>query len=193
MITPHLLVETSYFANLIKKIWRGYCSCEQWFYGLLTDSYTFIIIAALWRKIKVYLENSFLGKISQTEGKDNSIILNESKFVRNLLQVLRIMNNKLKEFLKTSIFSQYKKNLKINLSSLPIKSLSIIMIIALLLNVSLFLLFNKKMTFYGWGMQCLLLFMSISGLFCSASWEEIKRTSLILRYINNRCLIRGSA
>ena len=48
------------------------------------------------------------------------------------------------------------------------------------------LLLHKEIEVLGWSMRVLLLFVAFWVMFCNVGWEELKRTSWFIKYVETR-------
>jgi len=181
-----VLIETSGFVSLLKKINKRICYIEQRLEETYKNSLTHRAVKRIWDKIKNYFKYSFLGRIAGIKEKDNVVILYNSKFAIWLLRVYKNSKNWIVGYLRTSIFVNSAGELKESLFFLPVKIVSTILITAILINIFLFLLFDKEIELLGWILRGSLFFIGLGGLFCNANLHDIKITSLVLRYIGRR-------
>jgi len=115
------------------------------------------------------------------------IILGNSKLISLALGLYRAGKSRLLNYAKTSLAVGFIKNIKKELYLSPIKNTSTIVMSAILTNIFFCIWVNKKTRLLDWIMQILLLFIGITGLLSLASWEDIKKTSFILKWLNNHC------
>lgn len=78
--------------------------------------------------------------------------------------------------------------IKRELYGLPVKTGGIVLFTAVLSNMLLSLLLHKEIEVLGWSMRVLLLFVAFWVIFCKVGWEELKRTSLLIRHVEKRRL-----
>ena len=48
---------------------------------------------------------------------------------------------------------------------------------------------RKEIGVWGWSMRGVLLFVGFGGMFCKAEWDELKKTSCFMRYLEKRRLL----
>ncbi|MFC1674322.1 hypothetical protein ACFL1K_00285 [Candidatus Omnitrophota bacterium] len=110
--------------------------------------------------------------------------MKNSKLVGCLLDVFMMCKDRVISYSRTSIAINLIK--KIYLS--PVQTVSIILIIAILPNIFYNILFNEDIGLWGWALRILLYIVGWGCLFCRAGWEDIKKTSLVLRFVDRQLL-----
>ena len=177
------LIETSGILNLLKKLCFGYYSIEQRVDEIYKNSRTHRLAERLCYWIKVCFSESFLGRIIDIDiaEKDNLVILKNSRFVKWLLRLYRTWENKVRIYLETSATVNLTKEAKKELYFLPVKTFGIIVVTAVPINIFIAIVLNKEIGLLGWAIRGLLLFVGLGGLFCNATWEDIKRTNFFIR------------
>lgn len=182
MNTP--LLETAKVVWLWRILYHRYCLIEKWLQEKYINSQIHKLSTTFYKGIKISFRYSFLGKITELEYKDNSQILDNSKFILWLINEYKIWKNRVTNYSMTSAFFASTQEIKKELYYLPIKTLSIILVVAILTNIFFSLLFKKEIVSLGWAMRLFLLIIGLGGLFCNADREGLKQSSLILKYIN---------
>lgn len=178
------LRETSAFVRLLKKSRGGYCFFEQQLNETYKNSLTRKIVKKIWDRIKTYFGYSFLGKVTEIEDKDSVVILNESRVARWLITSYKKWKLKIISYLNISITYSFKEELKKEFNFFPIRTTSIVAVVAILTNTIFSLLLKKEIGLFGWIMRGLVLFIGLSGLSSQDSWEDIKKTSFFLKRIS---------
>lgn len=112
---------------------------------------------------------------------DNLRILNNSKVIKWLLGAYETWSHRLNNFCRSSIVCASIGETKKDLYFLPIKTIGVILVTAILINTLCSLLSIGKIGLVSWVARGLFLFIGISGLSCDASYEDIKRTSIVFK------------
>jgi len=156
-------------------------------YKIFIGSQTYRLIIRFWEGMKIYLRYSFLGRISHKdkEREDNFFILDNSRFVRCLFNTLQALKLKIANYKKTSDVVKIGSELKQEAHSFPLRTIGIILLAAILTNISLSIVFNKEIGLFHWIIKIILLSIGIGSLGNTADWKTIKERSLFLRFMNN--------
>jgi len=115
--------------------------------------------------------------------EDNLVTLDNSRFIGYLLGIYRTWKYQILNYSSVSRVMNSAKKVKNGLCILPIKTSSIILVTMILTNIFFSVLFNKEIRLLGWLTRAAFLFLGLGGLFCNVSWNEIKKTSFLLRAI----------
>jgi hypothetical protein len=175
------LLNMSISFKLLTNLWGRYCVFEQWLGETYKNSQMHKTIQGLRDKIKLYFRYSFLGSLTEIKEEENNVVLEESKVVRYLINSYKKFKLKVISCSGTSRIGSSLGEIIKGLYFFPIKNLSIIIGVAILTNTIFSLLLKKEIELFGWIIRGLVLFVGLSGLFCNATWEDIKKTSSILK------------
>lgn len=182
------ILKTSIAVRVIKNLWKSYEYLTRWILKIYKDSQLYKKNSKFSQIITICFKYSFLGRITEIrDEQDKAAILNESMFVRRLLDICRTLKSKLMNYLGTSVVVDSAKEIKKDLYPLSIKLGSIIAVTAISINIFLAILLHKEMELLSLTIQVLLLSVGLGGLFCNAKWDEIKKTSLLLRFLDKYC------
>lgn len=176
-----ILTPTSIFITFFKKLYIRYCHIELWLGNLFKNSHISNTIQNFWQTTKITAGYSFLGKISDIEIENYSLVFYNSKFIKNLFQISEILKNKIRFYLERSTSVTWIKETEKELYLSPIKIGSTILIAGILTNILFSFLFYKEIRLLGLVMRGLFLIIGLGGLFCEANWEDIRNTSFILK------------
>ena len=174
--------ETSIAVSLFKYFYKWYGYIEQRVNYIYFNSQTDRLLNIFSEKIKICFRYSFLGRITETK-QINSLVLDNSLVVQYLTNFYKKWKDKITNYLKTSLTISWAKDTKEELYFLPVRMIGIIVVIAIVVNVFLSLALQKQIGLWGWLMRGLFLFVGISGLFCTADWLAIEKSSIFLRKI----------
>ena len=142
-------------------------------------------------RMNVIFRYSFLGRITEIreEGCLKEVLEN-SRFVKRLLKMRNKYRKRVASVLETGSAGRRIVQFKNELYIFPVKVGSIIIVIAILFNVSFYVLFRntmcKEMGLLGWIIEGILLSMGLVGIFCKAGLIDLMETSLFIKWIN-RC------
>lgn len=171
---------TSTTISLCKHLYRSYSFIVKRVSYIYHNSLTYGFINRFWEKIKICLRYSFLGKITETK-QTTSGTLDNSRVVEHLFKFYNKWKDKIILCFKVSSTIDLAKDAKKDLYFFPVRIISIIVVTAITINVFLSIVLQKQISLWGWLIRGLLLFVSISGIFCKADWLTIKRSSVLLR------------
>lgn len=181
-----VLAETSKFVSSARKLQRGYCNFERRLDGVYKNSQIYIIVKKNWKTIKIYGGYSFLGRITEPkEEKGDIAIVNNSAVVKRLKNLSKKWLYNLVFYFKISKSGNLLEQFKKDFYTLPIKTLTTIIIIVITTNIIFSILLKDEINFLGWILRVSLLFIAYGGLSSYLAWENIKKTSYFIRYMNN--------
>ena len=116
-----------------------------------------------------------------TEIKQTSpTILDNSRVAQFLISFYKRWKGKIIHYLRTSSAIEVVKDTKTELYFFPVKTISIIVIIATAANVALSFVLHRQIALGSWLIRGLFLFLAVGGLFCKADWPTVKENSVIL-------------
>lgn len=140
-------------------------------------------------RIIIIFQYSFLGKITENKEGDNlKEIFENSKFVNWVLRIYNDRKKRVAGYLNTSLTVKHVIGFKNELYVFPVKSVSIIVVTAILFNMAFYALFKnsmqKEIGLLGWIIKGMLLLVGLAGLFCEVNLKNLKSSSLFLKWIN---------
>lgn len=180
------LLDTSVIALSLKYLYRCYCRTEQRIGDIYLNSQTYRLINGFWQSIRVSFRFSFLGRITEIREEGNTALLDNSRTVQYLIYFYKRWRDKAIYYLNTSKTVDLTKENKQNFYLLPVKTLSIIVIIAVVTNVTLSIILRRDIGLWGWSMRGLVLFVGLGGLFCDADWSTLKNSSVIFKLVSKK-------
>ena len=148
--------------------------------NIYSNSTTMKLGKKSWKKIKVYFRNSFLGRITELRAKNLSFFLDSVavNYLINLSKRLKFKtDSSLKESTALTLMNRTKKKKKNSL----VRIISMIVIIAIAINIILSFAFQTEITLIGWLVRIFCMFIAILGLICKIDLQTIKTHSNILR------------
>ena len=179
-MTLRKISDASIVISLFRYFYKWYGYIENKLMGIFHNSQTYRLAKGFYGGVKICFRYSFLGRITETR-QTASGILDNSRTVRSLINYYNKWNDKIIHYFKASSTIDLAKNTKEQLDSSPVKIISIIIVTAITINVLLSIALQKQIGLWGWLMRALFLFGAVSGLFCKANWQTIKRSSVCLR------------
>lgn len=176
------MIKTSIFISLLGKLKKTYYRLAGGLKNTYKNSQTHSLFQGINAKLRTYFQYSFLGRVSEvTIERDITVVLGESLFVNWLVKIYRTWKDKIISYLKISLARKAIIELESKLNFMPVKTSSVIMLIAIAINLLLSILVKKQISLAGWFIRLALLSISFAGLFSSVSLREVTKTSFVLR------------
>lgn len=183
------VISTSITFKILNNLWERLCFFEFKINEFYHNSQTCFFVENLYKKSKMILKYSFLGRITEKEQKFNSTFFNSSKFGKCAMNLLRITKNKISTCFNTSSIYGLIKELDNNLISKPIKCISMFVLVTIILNILFVVFLKNKINLLLWFIQLLLLFLAYNGLNTNVDLEVMKKKSFFLKLVNKTCII----
>lgn len=180
------IVQDSKIVQAVKSIARAYTNFERGFDKIYQNSRMYKILDLFWQGTKTNFRYSFLGRITEINGQPNPAILENSSAVKKVTSFFYFWRNRMTNCAKTSALVDSAQGLKKELYSLPVQTGSFIVLIALITNIILSLALHKEINTLGWIIRISLLTASCGGLSSSIQWEELKKNSWVVDYLDSR-------
>lgn len=174
------ILDNSIAISLIKSIFEQYRYNEKILKNIYSKSLTYRLINKFRENVKICLKYSILGRISQKK-KTTFLVLESSQTARYLINFLTRWKDKATRYLVTSLAVILAKDTKEQLNLSPVRVISIIVVIAITVNVILSFFLHKQIGLWGWLIRALFLFVAVSGLFSKADWSTVKRNSVFFK------------
>lgn len=170
-----ILIKGSRFIKILR-------SGHFWLIDIYINSHTYKLINRFKEIIKSGFRYSFLSRIYALDMEINTLIMQESRFVNFWIKLFTAARQRLVNYLKTDqIFGWINcpgEDLQILIGP---KDVGLIIALTILVNIPLSYLFNVRIGLLGWIIRFVFLLLGISGLFCNADWQDIRKTSFIFR------------
>lgn len=173
--------ENSNFLKYLKKIGQNYLILEEKLNFVYINSATYKLTRRNVELIKIGFKFSVFSRITQV---DSGVLINYFETSRIIKIVLRWGHNFKRissECFAASIFFVSIRNLKDDFFLNPIKVGGIIIVITIMTGSIFSIIFKEQIALWHWLMRGLLVSVSLGGLSCDARWDDIKRTSFVLR------------
>jgi hypothetical protein len=178
------ILDTSIVVSFLKHLCRCYFPVEQRIEDMYRNSRTHKLISVFREKIKVCFRFSFLGRITDIKAQRHTIVLDNSRTFHCLIYFYKKLKNKIIFYLNTSKAAGLTKEAKEEFYILPVKTIGIIAVAAIIVNITISVILQRNISLWGWFLRALFLFTGISGLFCNAKWPVVKEGSIFLKRIN---------
>lgn len=185
------LLITSYTARTLKTIYVRYCRPQRWFYDIYRNSAVNEIINSFYKRAIIAFRYSLLGRLTDMENAacGQSALIN-SKVLNCLSNLYSKCSARISGYSNKSKIFYSAIELKSELRFHPAKAGGVIIFTAVLTNIVLSLLLHKEISSFGWGMRWVLLAVGLLGMFCKVGWEELKRTSWLMKHVEKQRLLR---
>lgn len=174
--------DTSIITSLFRYFFRWHSQFGQRINTIYHNSQIFRLAKGSWTRIKISFRYSFLGRITETR-QISSGVLDNSKLIQYLFNSYKKWKHKVIQLPQFSSTADLAKDTKKALYSFPVRIISIIVIIAITINVIFSFVIQKEISLWGWLMRGLFLVAAVIGLFCKADWQTIKKNSVFLRKV----------
>jgi len=174
------ILGTSITVLLWRQLFRWYGQIEQRVDFIYLNSQTFRLTKRVLESIKACFRYSLLGRITEIK-EENPEILGNSRAVQYLIDSYKGWKDKVIYYSKTSSTISLAKDTQRELYLSPVRIISLIVVIAILVNVALSVILQKQIELWGFLIRVLFLFAGTAGLSCEADWPAVKESSIFLR------------
>lgn len=171
---------TSIIISLFRYFFRWHSQLGQRMNTIYHNSQVFRLAKGFRARIIICFRDSFLGRITET-GQISSRVLDNSKLVQYLFNSYKKWKVKIIQLHQFSSTADLAKDTKEDLYSFPVRIISIIVIIAVTINVIFSFVLQKEISLWGWLIRGLFLVAAFFGLFCKEDWQTIKKNSVFLK------------
>ncbi len=175
------IIENSILISLAKRLAKGQSAFADLLYRIYAESRIYRVIRGLFIRTKIYFKFSFLGKITDLERQQDIAVLQESAVIRWLVNLYKIVKQRISIYLTYSRTNSLYLSLKKSFYFFPVKTISTIVISAVITNTALSIFLKREIGLLSFFMRLLLLFAGLSGLNSQADWPTAKENSLVLR------------
>lgn len=180
------LVQDSKIVQAARNIAWAYNNLERGLDKIYQNSRVYKTLDLFWRGTKINFRYSFLGRITEINDQPNPAILENSLTVKKVIRFFYSWQDRITNCAKTSALVGNAQGLKKELYSLPVQTGSFIVLSAIITNIILSLVLHKEINTLSWIIRISLLIVSWGGLSSPVQWEELKKTSLVVDYLNRR-------
>ena len=111
------------------------------------------------------------------------VVLYDSIFGRRIINLYKKSQNRISNYLKTSLFESWSGAVKKEFSLYSLKAVSVILILAVVINLVLSVIFGSVLGLPRIVVLSSFLIIAVMGLLCDVNWPTIKRGSVILRIL----------
>ena len=180
------LTQGSQTIRAVKSIAKVYNDLERGFNQIYQNSQIHKTLKRFWQGTKTNFRYSFLGRITEINDQPNPAILENSAVVKKVSRFVYSWQDKITNCAKTSALVDNAQGLKKELYSLPVQTGSFIVLSAIITNIILSAALHKEINTLGWIIRTSLLTASWGGLSSPVQWEELKKTSWAINYLNRK-------
>lgn len=174
--------EGSIFLRCLKKPIQVYLTLEDKISYIRLTSLSHLFVDMIAKLIKTGFKFSIFGRLTEKEDVSRNF-WEGSRITQVVLEWIKNSKNRVTDSSTTSILFSSVESLKYTFFSRPLWAGSIIIITSIITNLTLSFILQKQIALQGWMIRGLLLFIGISGLFSNVNWQDLERTSLVLRKI----------
>lgn len=168
-----IIVRNSFFISLLKKVPGAVYRLKRWKDNVYEHSQTYRLIRTLLMGTKNNFKYSFLGRITEKGIGYDTVIWDNSRFIRYPSDLASKWKVRISDYLRTKYFP-------------PVKAIGVVVLAVVLIEAIFPLAMNKGVAFMGWIIKGALLFAGLAGLFCEANLKDLVGTSLFLRWISHQ-------
>ena len=161
-----------FFEDIVEKVYKDSVICNK---------------AKAFRKSMVlYLNQSFFGKITG-ERSEVPLYIGNSKAVDLISYFIELTKKKIIICLDNSEQVAFINRTKTDFQTSSLRTIGIIVFVAILTNITLAILLRKSIDLLEWVIRAGFLFVGFGALYCRASWDEVKKTSLVVTLFKKAC------
>lgn len=172
---------TNYINNsLTFKVYSGIKHKLAVFYQ---DSRVYKGSVRIYKILLICWRGSFLNTISEEKLENNPWVINNSNVVKLVKLYYNTAIIAIFQSLRLSKIYNLSQELKEVFSRPTVKTLSITLIVAVSVNALLVIALGRGIGFWGWLIRLLCVCIGCLGLFSPASWQEMQKTSVIIKNI----------
>lgn len=176
------VADKSFIVSLCRYFYSWYDFFGQRLIYIYQQSQIHRLIGEFGEKIKVCFRYSLLGGIIET--KVMAVVLDNSLITQYLIGCYKSWRNRIINYLKIGLAIKLAEDTKERLILSPVKTISVIVVTAVLVNLFLSFILHHKISQCGWLMRGLFLFVATLGLFCNADWSTVRESSIFLRKLS---------
>ncbi len=172
------------FIEILTRTYKRYTYDEDFVVRIFKNSQIYKRTVIFLKFLKMCFRYTYLDKITSVKepGESyDSAILNNNRTAQGTANLFKKLYKKARQFFIFSIIFSLLRELKVGLFQYPVKSVSIVILTAILTDALLLVFIHREIIAYSVAVASTLILISVSGLFSKADWQEIKRTSLFLK------------
>lgn len=156
-----------YFNNKIEKIYYESCVSR--------------ILSYIRGRMLLSFRFSYCGMFVDVIERASPAVLYNSRFGKNIVNLYKKSQNRILSYLKTSLSGNWPKTIKKEFSLYSLRAVSIILILAVVVNLMLSIIFSQSLSAPQSVILSTFLLVSVFGLFCGVDWGTLKKGSIILK------------
>ncbi|KPK42634.1 MAG: hypothetical protein AMJ78_01810 [Omnitrophica WOR_2 bacterium SM23_29] len=175
--------KTSVVISLLRASGKFYSHLETKIAEFYHDSYTYCLVNYFFEKIRLSFKFSFFVGIFRPLAKGTHAIWYNSKVIQGVANTYKRIKSWIIDNLSTSQIGSWTTSIKKEHSLYSVRAASIVLILAVVVNLILSLIFPRQLSALILVMRWVILAMGILGLFCDVEWATLKSSSAILKVL----------
>jgi|GEM_PF-6486491 len=180
------MADSSKFLAFYRKILLNSKACQEFLNRVYRDSRTFLVFEKPLQKMKVYFKFSFLGRLTAARTQETTMILDESSVLKFLNRNFIWLKKSISDCISESLILKSFKEFSAGFYVAPIKTVSRVMVLLILLNIVFLLFLQKEIALLGWVFRFCFLIIGLIGLAYKMKWQDLEKTSFILRKLDEK-------
>gem|GEM_PF-4839860 len=172
--------ENSIFLKSFRRIYGVYCFFEEKVFFCYSQSRTQSRLSGIIKKSAIVLRFSFLGRLAAV--KEKSVVLENSRVVRCVMRFAAACRGKTVFYFHRSRLADFSLRVSTGLSASIFNAGGLILITAVLTDIALSVIFKRNISASRWFVLVAFMFLGFWGMSCRAGWDEVKNTSVFLRW-----------
>lgn len=175
-------IETSRLVFTAKKISSLYYRLELFTDRYYKNSIIYGLYMRINKKLMIYFRDSLIGRLSRRRvERTNTPVLENSRFVERSIALHAILKANILKYFSLSEARNIINDVKNYMRLSPLSTGGVIVVTAVSVNIIFSFLFRRPLWFFDWILRGLFLLSGINCIFSRAKWEDIKKTSFVLR------------
>ena len=138
------------------------------------NSHLYKLIRIFCEKRSTYFKYSALASIT-AKGQMSLGVLDNSRTIQYLFNFYKSWIGKIINYLGISLAAESAKSIKEQLSLFPVRVVSIILMTAVIVNLSLSIVLQRQIGLWGWLLRGLFLFVGVGGLSVMLIGRQLKK------------------
>lgn len=175
-------LDSSIFILLLRFVYSCWIRSTQKIADVYSDSHTFGILKKIFKKTKIYFGYSHLAMILDIRKTSPVVwtVLDNNRMLQRIINLYKKNREKIIRYFDRSFVTALVKNIQKGLYASPVSIISLVMIIAVLVNSALLFILPNQAGLWGWFIRAVFFLVGLSGLFCKLDWEHLKKNSFLI-------------
>ncbi|MFC1631068.1 hypothetical protein ACFL2I_00775 [Candidatus Omnitrophota bacterium] len=176
-----LISGIKYIFSGLRYLNSRYQDLEQAINNKLRGIWLCRLVNGFYQQSNLYFKASFLGGITEIKEQTRSELANNSRTVHLFKQAARDYSDRLLNLFNNGLVVELVRKTKQSFSLEPIYSTSVMIIVAIDINVVLAFMLKQEITLFGWLIRALILFSAMAAAGSAADWKTAKQNSFLLK------------